>query len=270
MRLIEFAFRKGCRRAAWTLVAIPLAPVAAFAGAWTLPQGDGQIIETLSGWLGSGPPQGGPGPAPDESRVEAQTYGEYGVYDRLTLFGEISAERYALTPPTQDVYTGLDYSRIGLRGKLWSNDAWVFSLEASAFVPGARDPSRPAQAGNTGGAGEFRGLAGYNFNLGGMPAFLDAEVGYRLRAAGPPDEWHGDLTLGVKATPRWMGLAQVFNTVSQGGTPGFPAWSSHTGQVSVVYALDERWSVQLGAFATFATVNTNSERGVMAAVWRRF
>ena len=104
-----------------------------------------------------------------------------------------------------------------------------------------------------------------------MPAFLDAELGYRLRSAGPPDEWHADLTLGVKATPRWMGLAQVFNTISQGaGTPGFSAWSSHTGEVSVVYRIDERWSLQLGAFATFATVNTNSERGVMAAVWRRF
>ena len=36
-----------------------LAPVGALAGAWTDPAGQGQIIETLFGWAGDGPPYGG-------------------------------------------------------------------------------------------------------------------------------------------------------------------------------------------------------------------
>jgi hypothetical protein len=261
---------RGDWRLAFALPSLALAPTAALAGAWTLPPGEGQIIATVLGWTGSGAPYGGVA-APRESRVEAQVYAEYGIFDRLTLFGEISPERYALTPPTPDLYYGLDYTQLGMRGKFWSNDDWVFSGEASGFVPLAREASRPAQAGDTGGAVEGRLLVGRNFTLLATPAFLDAELGYRFRTAGPPDEWRGDVTIGLKWAPEWMGLLQVFNTISAASTHAeFPAWRSHMGQVSVVHRLDEHWSIQVGAFASVATVKTNSETGVLAALWRRF
>lgn len=229
------------------------------------------MITSLFGWMGSGAPFGGGGAAPKENRIEAQSYGEYGLTDRLTLLGQISAERYALTAPSADVYRGLDYANIGLRARLYSNEPWTLSAQATLFAPGARDATRPAQMGNTGGTAELRLLGGYNFNLGGTPGFVDGEIGYRLRAAGPPSEWHGDATLGLRWTPKVMALFQLFNTFSQGGgAPGFPAWRSSVAQASLVYALDEHWSVQLGAFATLATVNTNSQRGAIVAVWRRF
>jgi hypothetical protein len=253
------------------LAAIALAPRGAFAGAWTLPTGDGQIIATALGWTGSGAPYGHGAGAPRESRAELDVYGEYGLFDRLTLFGEISAQRYALSAPGADLYFGLGYTQIGLRAKLWSNDDWVVSTEASAFVPGARDALRSAQAGNTGGAAEGRLLAGHNLVLFGTPAFVDAELGYRLRTAEPPQEWHGDATIGLKWAPEWMGLLQVFNTVSSASTHAqFPAWRSHVGEISVVHKLDDHWSIQVGAFASFAIRNTNSQSGLLAAVWRRF
>ena len=49
------------------------APAGAWGGAWTLPQGTGQVIETLYGWTGFGPPWGGNPPA-NQSRFDAQTY----------------------------------------------------------------------------------------------------------------------------------------------------------------------------------------------------
>jgi hypothetical protein len=49
--------------AAGALTFIVGAPTVAFAGAWTLPQGTGQLIETLYGWTGFGPPWGGNGSA---------------------------------------------------------------------------------------------------------------------------------------------------------------------------------------------------------------
>ena len=179
--------------------------------------------------------------------------------------------RYALSPPSKDAYLGFDYSGAGLRAKLWSDDAWVFSLEADAYVSGARDAARPAQAGDTGPAVDLRALAGRNLTLFGAPAFLDAEAGYRLRTQGPPSEWRGDLTLGVTWTPRAQVLVQAFNTVSNGaGAPGFRAWEQHIGQLSVVYRLDDKWSVQVGGFGSVYHRNTNSEYGALVAVWRRF
>jgi hypothetical protein len=258
------------RALACGLLTAALAPQAASAGAWTWPQGQGQAIETLTGWIGSG---WGTGAASRENRLETQTYLEYGLWDRLTLVGQISYERYALSPPTRDVYTGFDYSGGGLRARVWQNDAWVFSLEAGAFVSGATDPKRPAQAGNTGPGPEIdmRALLGHAMTLWGRPAFLDAQAGYRLRQSGPPDEFHADLTLGVDATPRAQILAQVFNTVSNGaGAQAFPAWEGHVGQLSLVYALDDLWKLQFGGFGTLYRRNTNSEYGLTVAVWRRF
>jgi hypothetical protein len=38
----------------------------------------------------------------------------------------------------------------------------------------------------------------------------------------------------------------------------------------VVYALNDKWSLQAGVFSTVWTVRTNSERGGVLAVWCNF
>jgi hypothetical protein len=268
--------------AAGALAFIVGAPAGAFAGAWTLPQGTGQLIETLYGWTGFGPPWGGNPPA-SQNRFDAQTYVQYGLTDSLTAFGETAFEHYAIGEPTPNTYNGLDYSGLGLRQKLWSTGEWVFSGEATAFIPGAHDSHAPAQEGNTGWAGEARLNAGRNFTLasipglgwfpgvGSVPGFLDAEIAYRLRTEGPPDEWHGDLTVGFKFTPRIMLMLQDFTTVSMStNNRTFPAWRQSVAEASVVYALNDKWSLQVGVFSTVWTVRTNTEHGVAVAVWRSF
>jgi hypothetical protein len=268
--------------AAAALAFIAGAPATAFGGAWTMPQGTGQVIETLYGWTGFGPPWGGNPPA-SQSRFDAQTYVQYGLTDSLTAFGETAFEHYAIGEPTPNTYNGLDYSGLGLRQKLWSTGDWIFSGEATAFIPGAHDSHAPAQEGNTGWAGEARLNAGRNFTLasipglgwfpglGSVPGFLDAEVAYRLRTEGPPDEWHGDVTVGFKFTPQIMLMLQDFTTVSMStDNRTFPAWRQSVVEASVVYALNDKWSLQLGLFSTVWTVRTNSERGGVIAVWRNF
>jgi hypothetical protein len=268
--------------AAGVLALLVGASTTAFAGAWTLPQGTGQVIETFYGWTGFGPPWGGNPPA-NQSRFDAQTYVQYGLTDSLTAFGETAFEHYAIGEPTPNTYNGLDYSGLGLRQKLWTTGEWIFSGEATAFIPGAHDSHAPAQEGNTGWAGEARLNAGRNFTLasipglgwlpgiGSVPAFLDAEVAYRLRTEGPPDEWHGDLTVGFKFTPKIMLMLQDFTTVSMStDSRTFPAWRQSVAEASIVYALDDKWSLQLGVFSTVWTVRTNSERGGAIAVWRNF
>jgi hypothetical protein len=172
---------------------------------------------------------------------------------------------------------------LGLRQKLWSTGEWVFSGEATAFIPGAHDSHAPAQEGNTGWAGEARLNAGRNFTLasipglgwfpgiGSVPGFLDAEVAYRLRTEGPPDEWHGDVTVGFKFTPKIMLMLQDFTTVSMStDSRTFPAWRQSVAEASVVYALNDKWSLQVGLFSTVWTVRTNTEHGVAVAVWCNF
>ena len=256
--------------AAGALAAVVGAPVGAFGGAWTLPQGTGQLIATLYGWTGFGPPWGG-NPPVNQSRFDAQTYVQYGLTNSLTVFGQTAFEHYALGDPTPDTYNGLDYSDVGVRAKLWSTGEWVFSGEATAFIPGARDSKAPAEEGNTGWAGEARLNAGGNFKVGATPGFVDAEAAYRLRTEGPPNEWHGDLTVGFKFTPKLMLMLQDFTTVSSPSTnPTFLAWRQSVVEASLVYALDDKWSLQFGLFTTVWTVKTNTQKGAVLAAWRNF
>ncbi len=260
-----------CAAGATGLLALALgAPEGARAGAWTEPQGSGLLIETLFGWAGDGAPWGG-APGVKQNRGDAQTYVEYGVTDQLTIFGQTALERYALSRPEDDVYTGLDYSDLGMRAKFWSTGEWVFSGEATLVVPGAYQRAAPAQAGDPGGAGEARLLAGDSFTVGSIPAFFDAELAWRLRTAGPPDEWHADLTVGLKPAPGVLLMIQDFTTVSDASTNrDFPAWRTSVVEASLVLPLDDRWSVQIGVFTSVWAVRTNTERGAALAVWRTF
>jgi len=257
-------------RAVCAVAAIALAPAAAWSGAWTEPQGQGLMIATLWGWTGVGSPWGG-NPAVKQNRGDSQLFVEYGLTDQVTVFGQMAIERYDLTPPNSSYYFGPDYWEVGLRAKLWTSGQWVFSGEATLFLPGAEDPKSPAQAGNTGGATEARALVGRNFDLWSIPGFLDLELAYRIRTAGPPDEWHGDLTVGLKPWPGVILMLQDFATVSMPSTnPSFPAWRQNVVEASVVLPLRDRWQIQIGYFQTVYVYKTNTERGVAIALWRSF
>ncbi len=228
------------------------------------------MIETLWGWTGEGAPWGGD-PAVKQNRADLQTYLEYGLNDQWTIFGQMAIERYALSAPTSSLYGGLDYSDLGLRAKLWSAGAWVFSGEGTLFLPGAWNPSAPAQAGNTGGAAEARGLAGWSFTFGPAPGFLDLEFAYRARTGGPPGEWHADATIGLKPAPGVILMLQDFFVVSAPSTdPSFSFWRQNVVQASLVFPLWDRWSLQVGYFTTTSAVKTNTERGAAVAAWRTF
>ncbi len=266
-----FARRAGrVGRVICVLAPMVFARATAWAGAWTQPQGEGIVIETLWGWTGDGAPWGGQ-PGVRQNRADLQTYAEYGLNDRWTIFGQMAIERYELSRPDSSLYAGLDYSELGLRAKLATFGDWILSSEATLFLPGATNPSSPAQEGNTGGAAEGRMLAGYSFALGPAPGFFDVELGYRFRSAGPPDEWHGDVTVGLKPAPGVIIMFQDFLVVSMlSANRTFPAWRQNVWQASLVLPLWDRWQVQVGYFQTSLAVKTNTERGAALAVWRTF
>jgi hypothetical protein len=68
-----------------------------------------------------------------------------------------------------------------------------------------------------------------------------------------------------------MLMIQDFTTVSMPtDNRTFPAWRQSVLEASVVYALNDKWSLQAGVFSTVWTVKTNTEHGLAVAVWRNF
>ena len=260
--------RRGKRLA--VAAAAALAPAFAVAGAWTWPEGTGQAILSLTGGEGAYDGLSGPGAA-HETRLATSLDLEYGLTDRLTAVVGGGLEDYAIAAPVADAYRGLDYSAAGLRARLLSSESFVWSAQATGLVPGAHDPLRPAQAGNTGFDTDWRTLVGANFVAAGRPSFADAELGYRTRAGGPPGEWLADLTLGFRPRSDLTLMAQAFAAVSNGTRPPeFPAAQALVVEPSLVYDFSQTWSAQVGVYVSLRDVNANRENGVVVALWRRF
>ena len=180
-----------------------------------------------------------------------------------------SSPRIASGAPSA-AYTGLGATEIGAQAQLYRQGPFAFAVQAMARIPGAPDSSNLALQGNTRVEEELRALAGYGFQLGSWSSFANAEIGYRWRN-GPPSEWHGDFTLGVRPVEKVMLMLQSFNTISGPSTSViFPRNSLSKLQGSVVYDFTKAISGQIGAFESIAGENALKERGVIAAVWYRF
>jgi hypothetical protein len=256
------------------VLAILSVPSAAWAGAWTLPEGTGQWLTTLTAATSTSYLEGnGLASTPRYDKDELAALIEYGVTDRLTAIVNPGLQHIDIAAPTNADRTGLGYTEFGARYAFWQDPTWVLSGQATLRIPGTTDTSNPAAIGYTDVESDLRVLLGHSFKLGDMPAFFDLEAAQRVRTAGLPSEFRFDATFGVQVVPRWLVLVQSFNVVSEGtGNPLYDggSYDYEKLQLSAVYALTPVWSVQGGGYTTYAGRNALQENGLIFGVWRKF
>lgn len=266
-RRLEFAV--GCSLG----FGVGLSSVAAFAGAWTLEQGHGLMAVGATpstaddAYDGSRRLQ----PTPRYNKVELQALIEYGVTDWVTAIMSPGLQHIDIASPISARRTGLGYTELGGRVRFLTGENWVLSGQATTRIPGTFDTTNPAAIGYNGFEHDFRLLYGMSFALNGWPAFVDLQVAQRLRSGDPPNELRADVSLGVRPLPQWLVLAQVFNVVSEGNSPPiFPSYDYSKLQLSVVYDVTPRWSVQMGGFTAFSGRNALQENGLTVGAWYKF
>lgn len=255
------------------LLSVAFAPQAAFAGAWTLPEGHGQVVvtDTSSEATRAFDHNGNTQPTSRYRKEELQALIEYGISDWLTAMLIPSLQHVDIGPPINAQRTGVGNSEIGARGRVMQGDSWVLSAQGSIRVPGTYDTNNPAAVGYTGIDVDLRALYGQGFALGQLPAFVDVQLAQRFRTGGPPSEARVDLTFGLRVAPQWLLLMQQFNVMSEGsGGALFPANRYHKLQMGVAYDISPQWSLLGGAFTTFAGRNALQENGIQLGAWYRF
>lgn len=263
--------RVGLRRVlAVCLVALP---AAAHAGAWTLDAGQG--IAVVTGTAASATRAFDSGSnlqsIPRYSKSELQALFEFGATNWLTLMLAPSLQHVGIDPPSGAQRSGLGYTDIGARARLTGGESWVFSAQTTLRIPGTFDKANPAAIGYTGAEIDVRGLFGYSFKAGTMPAFLDVQVAQRFRFDGPPNEFRTDVTLGVRPAERWLVMLQSFNVISEGaGTWNLPSYSYSKLQLSAVYEVTPRIALQLGGYTTYWGRNALQENGLVVGAWYKF
>jgi hypothetical protein len=245
----------------------------ALAGAWTLDEGTGQLIVTGTAMQSSRFFSTGSDlqPIPHYNKDEAQALVEYGVTNWFTAIFAPSLQHVDIAAPFSGERSGLGYTDLGGRARIWSDASWVVSGQVLVRTPGTYDNTNPASIGYTDPEVDLRGLVGYSFKAGTMPSFVDVEVAQRFRIGGPPDEFRTDVTFGVHVNDKWLLLAQSFNVTSEGaGTWGFGSFGYYKVQMSAVYAVTTKLSLQLGGYSTYWGRNALQENGLVTGVWYKF
>ena len=245
----------------------------ALGGAWTLDEGTGQLIATATAMQASRVFTTGSDlqPIPHYNKDEAQALVEYGVTNWFTAMFAPSLQHVDIAAPFSGDRSGLGYTDLGGRARIWSDASWVVSGQVLVRIPGTFDNTNTAAIGYTDTEVDIRGLAGYSFKAGTVPSFLDVEVAQRFRIGGPPDEFRTDISLGFQTTEKWLLLAQSFNVISEGaGTWGFGSYNYHKFQLCAVYALTKSTSLQLGGYSTYWGRNALQENGLVIGAWYKF
>jgi protein XagA len=249
-------------------------PSSAWAGAWTLPQGTGQWLATLSASTSTNyfDGNGGVAPTPRYDKEELQALIEYGLTNRLTAILNPGLQNIDIAAPTSAERAGLGYTEFGARYGFFEEPNWVLSGQATLRIPGTNQASNPAAIGYTDVEADIRALLGHNFTVAEMLAFFDVEVAERVRTAGYPSEFRVDGTVGVKVFPRWLLLLQSFNVISEGaGNPIYGGSYDYSKlQLSAVYTLAPTWWLQGGGFTTYAGRDALQENGLIVGVWHQF
>lgn len=244
----------------------------AFAGAWLMPPGHGQIIAgaAFSDTTRAFDAQGRIIPVPSYRKFELGTYMEYGVSDRLTLVVSPSYVRVHAPPPAQS-YNGLGETEIAARFGLYRDFPTVVSMQAGFRTPGASiaDSTGPVDV-RRAFAVDIRAMIGRACTIATFPSYIDVQLGYRYYAQNQPGEWRLDLTLGTRFAPRLLALFQSFSTFSTAAGGGYVRYSWHKVAASAVYDLSPEWSVQGGGFFTVTGSNAGRELGPFGTIWYRF
>lgn len=254
------------------------APASALAGAFMQPEGAGQIIAQVGfsqadrGYDAYGRPVA----IRAWRKVEVSAWGEYGLTESITLIGEPSWRSFR----ADRIYdwNGFEVGRahvgrigatqIGARVKLIEWGDSILSAQATVrFAPGGKeialysDMRRPAQA-------DVRLLYGRRIALFGLAGFASAEIGFRNDGAFG-HQLRMDLTYGLQVRDRLTLLIQNFSILTPRWFGGRLALSQKA-QASLVFALTDAVSLQLGGMIGLRGVNAAAERGLVSAVWTRF
>ena len=197
----------------WVLGVLIWAAVAqeAAAGAWTLPEGKGQVIMTTSRKIA--PVGGFFGEPVDTDENATQIFAEFGVHDELTLGITIYGSFSSLV---DDVEASIG---VHARHQIWQGeDGDVLSVQGGVKVPVERwlgnglGDSRPNSVSEV----SLRVLYGRGWQTDWGNSFINAELGVNLRGEGLDEEVRFDFTVGHEPIRGVLGLLSVYTSVPLG------------------------------------------------------
>ena len=247
----------------------------AYAGAWTQKSGKGLFINNFSYYStnkyfdNSGKKQS----IADYQKYEMNPYIEYGLRDDIT----IGANLFLQHAIQQGNNTGIGDSELFARYRLWQGNGAVFSVEPMLKLPSLGSEFSQPKIGSKNFDAGLTFSGGYGFKAWELDHFINLDVGYRHRFGTPDDQLKFTTTAGFSLSQKTILLTQVFTTTR------FASHDNHlftqsSGddynlnklQISSIYKLDDKISLQVGAFTNISGRNVGNGSGVNFAIYKVF
>lgn len=248
----------------------------AFAGAWPMPAGKGQMISTnvTNRAAKAFDDRWKLNREVDFAKKDSHFFWEHGLTSKITLVGTTAFQDVDFTSREgRKQVTGFGASSLGARYPVYRDKKNIVSLQASAVIAGNAENISDADLGRGGNGIELMVLAGRSFKIGKRRGFIDIQSSWLYRSGASPHSFKDDITIGLDVTPRYQLLAQGFynrtNAQLLHNDLILPN-ESYKLQASVVHKRSARTSYQFGGFRTVAGRNIVQESGVFAGYWRRY
>lgn len=250
-------------------------PSKAFAGAWNLPPGEGQIISTYNYSQAN---EAYTDIESIDSRVEfikreARIFYEHGLTRRITAVANGAHQTVNFNGLQSTInFSDFDKIEMGLRYELKRREGLAISVQGS-YILGGGPPESILDIGSRKDSFEFRGLWGQSKEFENYVIFFDAQAAIRARNTDRLEDWRTDLTLGWKDKKKLMVLMQGYHTQRASfGRDGFvvPIQKRTKLQGSVVYEYKKNRLVQFGYLQTLGGRNIVKERTVSLGTWIRY
>lgn len=253
------------RAARWTAAAAALSAGAlsaggAAAGAWTRPLGE-TFVSLATGYYAT---DGG-----GYEETTATLYAEYGWREAWTLGGAVELKQPVGAASDEDRQISL---AAFARARLWVGEHGdPVSVQFGAILPledfTAATPSQNRRERDL----DVRLQYGRGFATGWGDAFVDAQGGVRWRLEDAADEVRLDLTAGLRPAPRWLLLAQSFNTIGLRNATGEGAdFDAYKLAPSIGYEIAPGLTLLLGVEREVAGRNIDRGYRLRAAAWTAF
>ena len=250
-------------------------PATAFAGAWSLPPGEGQIISTYNYSQADDAYTDieGLDTAVEFTKSEVRVFYEHGLTTHITAVINVAHQTIGFEGLQSSInFSDFDKTELGLRYEITRREGLAISVQGS-YILGGGPPESILDIGNRQDSFELRGLWGQSKEFENYVIFFDAQAAIRARNIEGVEDWRADLTLGWKDKKKWMALLQGYHTERESfGRDGFvvPIQKRTKLQASVVYEYKKNRLVQFGYLQTLGGRNIVKERTLSFGTWSRY
>lgn len=252
-----------------------LCPMTAYAGAWNLPPGDGQIITTYnySRAETAFTDRDEFGKDVEFTKSELRVFYEHGLTPHITAVVNAAHQTISFEGLGSAVnFRDFDKTEIGLRYEIKRREGLAVSVQGS-YILGGGPPESILDIGDRNDSFELRGLWGQSKEFENYVLFFDAQAAIRARNAKRLEDWRTDLTLGWKDKKKLMALLQGYHTQRNSFSRDLfnvPIQKRTKLQASIIYEYKKNRLVQVGYMHTLAGRNIVKEQAVSLGTWVRY